>query len=227
MEKRRLSQEGLKILACAAMLLDHLGASILPWIGLRIVGRLAFPIFCFLLAEGVVYTKSPLRYGMRLFVCMLLSEFPFDLFSSGRFSWAGQSTMATLFLSFLLCRCMQRTPSLLVRLLWILPFSLAAELLRTDYGGFGVMMAALFFLSRDLPMRTALQAVGLLCLCWCLGGIPVSLGTFTIPIELFALAALLPISCYSGEKKCHSRTLQWGFYLFYPAHLAVLAIIFR
>ena len=78
--KKCLSQEWLKIIACVIMLIDHIGAVLLPqYIWLRYIGRIAFPIYCFLLAEGVHYTKNPQKYGLRLAAGALLSEIPFDL----------------------------------------------------------------------------------------------------------------------------------------------------
>ena len=85
MQKRGLSQEGLKLIACATMLLDHIGAVIVMdcfenatganksalldlYEMLRMVGRLAFPIYCFLLVEGSTYTRNSKRYGMRLLI---------------------------------------------------------------------------------------------------------------------------------------------------------------
>ena len=77
MEKHGLSQEGLKLFACVVMLIDHVGAVLFPqhfW--MREVGRLAFPIFCFLLSEGVHYTRSPGRYVLRLTIGAAISELP-------------------------------------------------------------------------------------------------------------------------------------------------------
>ena len=56
MEKRGLSQEALKAIACVTMLLDHIGSIFVSGYTLRIIGRIAFPIFCFLMAEGAYYT---------------------------------------------------------------------------------------------------------------------------------------------------------------------------
>ena len=80
--KKGISQEGLKILACLTMLLDHIGAVFVRGYTLRIIGRIAFPIYCFLLVEGVLHTKNPRRYGLRLGIGLLLSEIPFDLLFS-------------------------------------------------------------------------------------------------------------------------------------------------
>ena len=72
-KKQGLSQEGLKLIACVTMLIDHIGAAFVPWMWLRMVGRIAFPIYCFLLAEGAFYTRNPRRYGARLAVGALLA----------------------------------------------------------------------------------------------------------------------------------------------------------
>ena len=103
MEKCGLSQESLKLIACITMLLDHIGATLvlrmvqgmpMPndqyrqlvgiYYAFRIIGRIAFPIFCFLLVEGAYRTRNPKKYGLRLFIGMLLSEIPFDLAFSHR-----------------------------------------------------------------------------------------------------------------------------------------------
>ena len=60
--KSGISQEGLKLMACVTMLIDHIGAIFFPYISwFRIIGRISFPIYCFLLAEGIHYTRSPLN----------------------------------------------------------------------------------------------------------------------------------------------------------------------
>lgn len=101
MRKRGLSQEALKGIACVTMLLDHIGATMVQGYTLRIIGRIAFPIFCFLMAEGTFYTKNPRKYGLRLMVGALLSEIPFDLAFRGKLTWEYQNVMLTLFLGFL------------------------------------------------------------------------------------------------------------------------------
>lgn len=225
MEKRGLSQEGLKMIACITMLIDHVGAAITGNLWLRIVGRIAFPIFCFLIAEGAFHTRNPKRYGLRLFVGVLLAELPFDLMLYGRWTWASQSVMLTLLLGFLYGQAAGRVENLNIRVYLIVPFALAAEWLRTDYGGFGVMLIALFILTREMPHRLAVQTMGMTLLCLFMGGAMIRLGSWNIPIELFAVAAMLPIACYHGAKKTASRWLQWAFYLFYPVHMLVLFLI--
>lgn len=241
----QLSQEGLKTAACASMLLDHFGAivvlaairaavssgnhtGILPDVYelLRTVGRLAFPIYCFLLSEGAAHTRNSGRYASRLVIAVLLSELPFDLALHNSFSWQNQSVMVTLLLGFLALQCMKKCSRLIGKLLVVLPFALTADFLNTDYGANGVILITLFHLTRNLPRKHLWQALGmwflfspnhLMVLNW-LSGVPVT-------TQELAVFAIIPISLYSGEKKSSSKLLQWGFYLFYPLHLALLWLV--
>lgn len=209
-----LSQEGLKLIACASMLLDHIGAALAPGaLWLRIIGRIAFPIYCFLLVEGVHHTRHPGRYALRLAVGMVLSELPFDMLFYGGWTWDHQSVMVTLLLAFGMALAMRNTKSPLVKLLAVAAAAVLAELLRTDYAGFGILVAALFVLVRDSEFRLLLLALGLPTL---------ALLTGNADIELFYVGAVIPIAFYSGRKATASPVVQWAFYLFYPAHLAAL-----
>lgn len=222
MGKKGISQEGLKIIACVTMLLDHTGATILPSMGLRIIGRLAFPIYCFLLAEGVAHTRNPKRYGLRLFIGALLAEIPFDLLFFGRLTLEHQSVMVTLLLGFLMAVWYKKRGKML------LPFAVcffAAELLGTDYSGFGVALIALFVLSRGKPRAFLIQLVGMALIMLLMGSYVLSFGAVRIPIQVFALPAMILIYFYSGEKSTGNVWIQRAFYLFYPVHLTVLLIV--
>lgn len=216
MKAKPLTQEGLKLIACLTMLLDHMGFVFFPQnLWLRIIGRMAFPIYCFLLAEGAYYTKNPGQYALRLLIGLLLAEIPFDLALFGRISFAHQSVMFTLLLAFLAIQALIHCSGPM-RLLALIPI-IAAELLRTDYGAMGVILVLLFFITRNLEEKGLLQALGLLGL-----GFSVFQTSFIQPL---AVLAMIPISLHSGEKVSRSKALQWGFYLFYPVHLLVLWLI--
>lgn len=223
--RKGISQEGLKVLACVTMLLDHIGAVLVPGFGLRIVGRVAFPIYCFLLAEGAHYTRSPRRYALRLGVGALLAEAPFDLALFGELTLVHQSVMVTLLLGYLAILAMEKIQNLLVKLLITLPFAVLAEVLGTDYGGHGVLLIVLFALTRPLPDRMPMQTLGLALLCWMMDSYPIPVGPVRVPIEMFAVLAMVPICLHSGEKRTKNPWAQWAFYLFYPVHLGVLGWI--
>ena len=222
--KKGIPQEGLKLLACVTMLLDHIGAVFVPGYGLRIVGRLAFPIYCFLLAEGVRHTHNPARYGLRLGSGAALSELPFELLFFGCMTVEHQSVMVTLLLGFLALWWAGKMGNYLVPLAVCF---VAAEWLGTDYGGWGVAMIVLFGATEGRRFARLIQTLGLAVICWFIGGMTISLGLVRMPIEMFAVTAMIPICLYSGRKATRSRAVQWAFYLFYPMHLLVLLLIDR
>ena len=163
MKKYRLSQESLKIIACVTMLIDHIGSVVIPaayeinpseillntYTVMRAVGRVAFPIYCFLLAEGAYYTRSRREYAKRLLIGLVLSEIPFDLLFFGEITLAHQSVMVTLLLGYLYAVAMNYMPAQGYRILLLLPFAMLAEVLHTDYGGWGVAMIGLFVITRE------------------------------------------------------------------------------
>lgn len=224
MEKRGLPQEGLKAVACITMLIDHIGAVLMPWnVVLRMIGRIAFPIYCFLLAEGAHYTKNPRNYVLRLGIGVLLSELPFDLALSGGVDWTYQSVMVTLLLGVLALLCMKKMENVVLKVLIVIPFAAAAELLLTDYGAAGVLLVAVFGLTRKKPWWQRL--LGVLVVLYITPSAAITLWGIRLPIELLGALALIPIACYSGRKLTHSKAVQWAFYLFYPVHLTILYLL--
>ena len=210
-----LSQEWLKVIACVTMLMDHIGAAFFPWaLWWRIVGRMAFPIYCFLLAEGLAQTRDMKRYGQRLATGAVLAEIPFDLLLFGGLTLAHQSVMVTLLMGYFMVLWMRRFPRW--KLLAICLCAMAAEWLCTDYGALGVMIIGLFVLTRDMEHRLLFQIFGLMVLNWTLNG---------YWVQMFAVAAMLPIALYNGTKSSHSKAIQRGFYLFYPVHMLVLLLL--
>ncbi len=240
MKQKCFSQEGLKTTACVTMLLDHIGATIVMallnaalaaedydrytallnlYYALRIIGRIAFPIYCFLLVEGSHHTRNPDRYALRLAIGVLLAELPFDLALNGGLDWRDNSVMLTLLLGFYMLRSMEHLTDL-GKAAVVLPFYLLAEWLGTDYGGNGIAIIALLALTRGVEQERTLRILGLTVLLNF--GASVPMGQWDVTLELFGLLALIPIFCYNGEKLTHSKKIQLSFYLFYPAHLLLL-----
>ena len=220
-----ISQEVLKLIACLTMLIDHIGYVFLPYPILRIIGRIAYPIYAFLLCQGLHHTKNPGKYLLRMLLVLVITELPYDLLFRGEWTWVHQNVMFTLLLGLLMGLCIRKVSALPVKLLLTVPFALLAELARTDYGGYGILIIALFMLSHYAPHPRLVEAIGLFAFSLFLSQSAVLIWGLPVPIQLFTLVALVPISLYNGKKSTSSPALQWAFYLFYPVHLVILFLI--
>jgi len=221
-----ISQEGLKLLACVTMLLDHWAAvfvkDYVPYMILRGLGRIAFPIFCFLLVEGAVRTRSRRKYALRLAVGAVLSELPFDLAFFGRITLLHQKVMFTLLLGLGAICAMDRRSTLSRKLLIAVPFLLLGALLQTDYGWHGVLLICLLYLARSASKPELAQLGAIILACAMIPSSRISVFGIPVSLELAGIFAAFPIAAYRGAKRSRSRILQWAFYLFYPLHIGIL-----
>lgn len=229
MERSRGLDGGvLKGIAAALMLTDHVGAILLPEVPvLRCVGRLAFPIFAFFIAEGYTHTRDFGRYFRRLAILAVVSEIPFNLENGAVFDLTRQNVLFTFCLALFTLRGLEALGRERGFGRWagcglMLAAGFAAgELLRTDYGGWGVVTVALLQLCRDgkyakLWLLLAMAAVNGLGM----GSLTMPVFGGEIPIQIFAVAALPVIWLYNGQ--AGAKGLRRAFYVFYPAHLLVL-----
>ena len=229
MERSRGLDGGvLKGIAAALMLTDHVGAILLPEVPvLRCVGRLAFPIFAFFIAEGYAHTRNFGRYFRRLAILAVVSEIPFNLENGAVFDLTRQNVLFTFCLALLTLRGLEALGRERGFGRWagcglVLAAGFAAgELLRTDYGGWGVVTVALLYLCRDgkyakLWLLLAMAAVNGLGM----GSLTMPVFGGEMPIQIFAVAALPVIWLYNGQ--AGPKGLRRAFYVFYPAHLLVL-----
>ena len=199
----------LKLLAMLAMTADHIGAVFFPEIPLlRWIGRLAMPVLCFFIGEGLCHTRSPRRYLLRLTGFALLSELPFDLAFYGGIEWGHQNVYFTLALGLLALWAIQSRG--MEGWLLALTAALAAELLGCDYGMYGVLLILL--LDRFHRARSEQLAAAAL----------LNLAFFGLQTQTLSLIALPLLWLYSGKRGRDDRRL---FYLYYPAHLCVLGIL--
>lgn len=239
MKKRDISSAGLHLLAMFCMLLDHMWATVVPgnaW--MTCVGRLAFPIFAFLIVEGSCRTKNVKKYMLRLLLCALLSEIPFNLMYGGRMYYPVHQNVLWSFLIALVLICWNR--ELRNGKLWRRALRAGASLLlgfligtvtMVDYYGYGVLMVLVFYFFRGNAWWQLLgQLAGLY---WInvemMGGLVYefqALGRlWVIQQQGLALLALIPIWCYRGRKGGQTGAFRIFCYLFYPAHMLLLALI--
>ena len=248
--KKGIPQEGLKLIACLTMLIDHIGYEIvypiyasmsvasaadLPEVRMiyklyllcRCIGRIAFPIFAFLLVEGIHRTKDRKKYAKRLAVGAILAEIPYNLVVSGSISGPKQSVMATLLLGFLAVHYMEKCRSLAWKPVVLLPFAVLAEVFQVDYGWEGIVLIALFELSREMHSPNLVRTGGMIVLFHYMSSAVLQLGNFTLPMQVLGVLSMPFIAGYDGRKLTRSKVVQWLFYLFYPAHLLILWAVGR
>ena len=225
MKQKGISQETLKLIACITMLVDHIGAVFFPGSFLRTIGRISFPIYCYLLTEGVLHTRNQSRYGRRLLIGILLAEIPYDFLFYGSLNWGKQSVMVTLFLGYLFCVAAMHISGLAQRILLLIPFAYMGKLLHVDYGAWGVTLIGMFMLTKDQPKYRLQQIFWLAIISLMIGKVMISVGPLRFPRQLCSLVALIPIFAYDGSKRTHNIWIQRGFYLFYPVHLVLLYLL--
>lgn len=228
----------LKILAMVFMLCDHTWATgVLGNDWLTCVGRLAFPIFAFQIAEGYALTGDPKAYRRRLFLWALISEIPFNLMAGGRPIYPfHQNVMFTFWLSLLVLGRIDRARKrggvlgALAVVGWTTIGFFAGTLLMVDYFGYGVLMVVLFYLTRDLRWGKLIQLAVIYYLnAELMGGLvyPVELlgREWLISQQGFAVLALVFIWLYNGKQGPYNRTIRRMCYAFYPAHILILSLI--
>lgn len=201
----------LKLIAMLSMIIDHVGYIFFPNVlFLRGFGRLAFPIFCFLLVEGFFHTKNQLSYFKRLLFFAFLSELPFDLALHNSFlDWQHQNVFFTLALGlssifFLEEMTIKKSYSLLLFLNFII-----AYFLNCDYGIGGILLILIFYKAKESPFIYFVLSALIYYL-------------FFNTFQLFALFAFIPIAFYNGKRGPSS---QIYFYFIYPVHLLLLYFI--
>lgn len=244
MEKRRfdISSAGLHIFAMLCMLLDHMWATVTPgneW--MTCVGRIAFPIFAFMIAEGCHYTHNMKKYMLRMLLFALVSEIPFDLMVSGlKFYPYHQNVMWT-FLEAMLCiyavenvkKLNKPWLTMIVYTLVVIFGALIGFVTFVDYYGAGVLTVLVFYFFRE---RKPLNIIIQFALLWWLnvevvGGyyydVEILGHSFEIVQQGIALLAFIPILLYRGRQGLHTKGFQYFCYAFYPVHCLVLWIIMQ
>ena len=228
-----LSAGVLKLIAAFTMLIDHVGAVIVAgyfsyvedvtnlsriYDTFRIVGRIAFPLFCFFVAEGFLHTKDRLKYIIRVLIFAFISEPAFDLAFSGKvFDVSHQNVMLTIALALIglyfydiIEKKLQGSIYKLVSVVPIIASAFLAHILRTDYSHAGVVAIAVMYLFINNKILGFFAGTAILAFAF--GG-----------IEVFSVFALIPVLFYNGKR---GLNIKYFFYLFYPLHLIAIRIIF-
>ncbi len=216
-----LTGNQLKLIALATMTCDHIGVQLFPQVMLlRIIGRLALPIFAYMIAQGCRYTRNKVRYLVTIAAVALVCQLVYFFAMRSLY----QCILVTFSLSILLIFSLDAAikqptfANIAIGALVILSVWFISELLPrflpgfyVDYGFFGILLPVLIWLGKNKWQSIGLCGVGLILL---------SIGN---GIQWFSLLTLPLLALYNGARG--KAKLKYLFYIYYPAHLALLYLI--
>ena len=224
MIKKGLPGNQLKLIALLSMTLDHIGLELFPQYPiLRIIGRLAYPIFAYMIAEGCRYTRSMSRYLGTVALTAAVCQMVYAVAMGSVY----QCILVTFSLSIGLIWLIEKARRDKTVLAWLLvaagfagvvficeglPRLLPGTDFRVDYGIVGVLVPVLIYLGKGKQSAFIMAALGLACLAEVYGF-----------AQWFALLALPLLALYNGQRG--KWKMKAFFYLYFPAHLLILHII--
>lgn len=231
-QKCGLSSGALKLIAAISMVLDHVACAMIKdeflYSLFRYIGRLSFPIFCYVLVESFFYTSSKGKFLSRLILFAVISEIPYDLaIHKCMFYWDDQNVfwqlaagVIVMWVSSMIkdeCESLTSINYLKKYLGTQVMMFIAAGMgmaamyyFKVCYSYGGILLLLLFYYLREH-------------LVWQLiANIVVNIGLFG-GNQVWAAFAVIPMALYNGKKGIIN--LKWGYYLFYPVHLLIIYII--
>ena len=231
-----LTSGALKWIALITMFIDHIGAIILEKgaisaynqglpsafsydtsvflskldFFIRQIGRISFPIFCFLLVEGFYHTSNRKKYALRLFLFACISEIPWNFAQNGTLLYPDkQNVFFTLFLGYLaFCLVEHFEKNASMQLVCMLLLLAVSYFLKADYGYKGfVFLLIMYWLHQHKPAQAVIGS------CWLI-------------YEWKACFAFIPLNMYNNKRGfIQGKWVKYLFYAFYPVHIAILTVI--
>ena len=223
-----LSGSTLKLIALVTMIIDHIGSVLLRHIPSatavfltirsqefsiytisRLIGRAAFPVYCFLIVEGFIHTHDRKKYGANLLVFAFISEIPWNFEHTGKITYVNQNVFFTLFFGYLgLCLYEKYKNDKYKQTVSLVLLYIAAYLFKSDYGIYGYCLIILLYILRE---KKAVRAIAGSCL--------------LSPPYMIILTFLL-IEMYNGKRGfIKGRAMKYAFYAAYPIHVLILYFI--
>ena len=220
----------IKIIAAIAMVIDHIGYLLLPnMFFLRMIGRLSFPLFAWMIANGALHTRSIDKYLERLLVFAVISQAPSYFFKTQTNpSFMGLNVLFTLFFGLLAIKGARKDISKLKKLLFIMLCVGTAQFLGVEYGGAGVLSVLAFYLFFNNAKYLAISQSCIFILPYLAVVIPpffvstlskINLAIFNEPLGLISLPLIFAYNGNEGKK------LKYFFYFFYPLQFIAIIIL--
>ena len=217
----------LKLIALLAMVLDHLGFVFFPENDLfRVIGRVSFPIFAFLIANGHSHTSDVKKYLCSLFLFGLLSEIPHNYLICGDLYCGQPNVLFTLFCGLLIIHIISEMSksgpnigflAVILGVLFVIYYSNA------EYGVIGVCWVVAYRLFLNSIIGQILTTVFMNLIYYYISqnnGV-----SFMMSIQAYAVFSIVPILIYDGKFSLKSKYIKNLFYWFYPSHFLVLIFI--
>lgn len=235
LDKWGLSTFALKIIAVITMLFDHIGIIFLTDYAkayelFRMIGRISFPIICFVLVEGYFHTKNRMGYAIRLGIFAFVSEIPYDMMYGNLFDLEKQNVLFTLFFGFMVIWALDliagfaiKYPDKLLEKVGIFRLNIIAELsvmalgfgaafiLNSAYSYAGVLLIICFYVFKKHHIGKIVS------------NLVFNMGMFEYGIQWAGVISILPIALYNG--KPGTKKGKYFFYWFYPLHLCLLILL--
>lgn len=237
---------GLKTIAVVTMLIDHIAAGfLLYWLNqqtdvdvfnhyrtvymvMRCIGRMAFPIYCYMLVEGFLHTSNLKKYVQRILTMAVVSELPFDLALRWKLiDWTHNNVMWELALGLIVLLAIhsvlyktedaikdERLRRILAAAIMLAGMGIG-HLLQLDYSEGGIACISVMYFLYGVTKEQRLTSFGM--------GV-LMLALMSGNIEVFAFIMLIPFFFYDGKRGRDSKFLRVFFYTFYPVHLIIIYI---
>lgn len=225
-----MSSFALHIIAMIFMLCDHMWATILDYEWLTCIGRIAFPIFAFLITEGYIHTSNINKYIKRMVIFAIITEIPFNLMVSASPIYPfHQNVLWTFVISLLTLKYLNfdNVKNSFKSILIILLAIIIATVTMCDYFGAGVMMVVGFYIFRKSKFLQLLMMIYVNMILIQGYSYPIDIAGYTyyFPQQGFAVLSLIFIWLYNGKQGYHAKWFKIFCYAFYPLHMLILYIL--
>lgn len=232
--KNGLNATLIKTIAIVAMLIDHIASGFVNLYTVQgqlmhIIGRLTAPIMCFFIVQGYLHTRSLKKYFVRMVIFAVISHFPYVLKSTGGISLFPTGVIYTLTLGLVAIYIYDKVNNKALK--WLAIIGLCLLSLPGDWPIFGIAMCLIFYVNRDSFRK---QCIGIIILAFSMV-LLMLLPLFSMEVDVskallqscyqLAVVLSLPILYFYNGERGGNKYSGWIFYIFYPLHLLILALI--